>query len=114
MLRILILFSCFQTWKLWNAGNIIALIDPMIYEPCFEMEMLRCIHIGLLCVQEFAKDRPIVSVVISMLKSEIVDLPRPKQPAFTERQNVSDTDSSTGGKKKFSVNDVTVTMVQGR
>ena len=114
MLRILILFSCFQAWKLWNADNIIALIDPMIYEPCFEMEMLRCIHVGLLCVQEFAKDRPIVSVVISMLKSEIVDLPRPKQPAFTERQNVSDTDSSTGGKKKFSVNDVTVTMVQGR
>ena len=76
--------------------------------------MLRCIHVDLLCVQKFAKDRFIVSVVICMLKSEIVDLPRPKQPAFTERQNVSDTDSSTGGKKKFSVNDVTVTMVQGR
>ncbi|KAL0012597.1 hypothetical protein SO802_007705 [Lithocarpus litseifolius] len=101
-------------WKLWNADNIIALIDPMIYEPCFEMEMLRCIHVGLLCVQEFAKDRPIVSVVISMLKSEIVDLPRPKQPAFTERQIVSNTDSSIGGKRNFSVNEVTVTMVQGR
>ena len=46
----------------------------MIYEPYCEMEMLRCIHVGLLCVQEFAKDRPIISVVISMLKSEIVDL----------------------------------------
>ena len=114
MLRILILFSCFQTWKLWNAGNIIALIDPMIYEPCFEMEMLRCIHVGLLCVQEFAKDRPIVSVVISMLKSEIVDLPHPKQPAFIERQVLSHIDSSIGDKKKISVNDVTVTMVQGR
>ncbi|KAF3946331.1 hypothetical protein CMV_027392 [Castanea mollissima] len=101
-------------WKLWNADNIIALIDPTIYEPCFEMEMVRCIHVSLLCVQEFAKDRPIVSVVISMLKSEIVDLPRPKQPAFSERQIVSDTDSSTSGKKKFSINDVTVTMIQGR
>ncbi|XP_050287976.1 G-type lectin S-receptor-like serine/threonine-protein kinase At1g11330 isoform X2 [Quercus robur] len=101
-------------WKLWNADNIIALIDPMIYEPCFEMEMLRCIHVGLLCVQEFAKDRPIVSVVISMLKSEIIDLPHPKQPAFTERQILSDTDSSIGGKKKIYVNDVTITMVQGR
>ncbi|XP_050290310.1 G-type lectin S-receptor-like serine/threonine-protein kinase At1g11330 [Quercus robur] len=53
-------------WKLWNANNIIALIDPMMYEPCFEMEMLRCIQVGLLCVQEFAKDRPIVSIVINL------------------------------------------------
>ncbi|KAL4628480.1 hypothetical protein ACB092_05G241600 [Castanea dentata] len=65
-------------WKLWNAGNIVALIDPNISEPCFEMEILRCIHVGLLCVQESAKDRPIVSVVISMLKSEIVSLPPSK------------------------------------
>nr|XP_023917802.1 G-type lectin S-receptor-like serine/threonine-protein kinase At1g11330 [Quercus suber] len=101
-------------WKLWTADNIIALIDPMIYEPCFEMEMLRCIHVGLLCVQEFVKDRPIISVVISMLKSEIVDLPRPKQPAFIERQIALDTNSSQSGQKKISVNDVTVTMLQGR
>ena len=86
----------------------------MMYEPCYEMEMLRCIHVGLLCVQEFAKDRPIVSVVISMLKSEIVDLPHPKQPAFTERQITSDTDPSQGGQVFFSINDVTITMVQGR
>ena len=84
MLRISIMFSCFQAWKLWNVDNIIALIDPMIYEPCFEMEILRCIHVDLLCVQKFAKDRFIVSVVICMLKSEIVDLPRPKQLAFTK------------------------------
>ena len=73
----------------------------MMYELCFEMEMLRCIHVGLLCVQEFAKDRPIVSVVISMLKSEIVDLPHPKQPTFTERQIASDTDSSQRGQVFF-------------
>ena len=117
MLRISILFSCFQAWKLWNANNIIALIDPMIYEPYFEIEMLRCIHVGLLCVQEFAKDRPIISVVMFMLKSEIVDLPRPKQLAFTERQIALDTDSSQScqkKKKKNYVNDVTVTMLQGR
>ena len=78
--------------------------------------MLRCIHVGLLCVQEFAKERPIISVVIFMLKSEIVDLPRPKQPAFTERQIALDTDSSQScqKKKKNYVNDVTVTMLQGR
>ncbi|KAK4587980.1 hypothetical protein RGQ29_019111 [Quercus rubra] len=101
-------------WKLWNADNIIALIDTMVYEPCFEMEILRCIHVGLLCVQEFAKDRPTVSVVISMLKSEILDLPHPKQPAFTERQISLDKKLSPSSQRKFSVNDVTVSKVQGR
>ena len=108
------LFSCFQAWKLWNADNIVALVDPMVSEPCFQKEILRYIHVGLLCVQEFSKDRPTVSVVISMLKSEIVDLPRPKQPAFIERLTASDSKSTQCSQGICSVNNVTVTMVQGR
>ncbi|XP_062160909.1 G-type lectin S-receptor-like serine/threonine-protein kinase At1g11330 [Alnus glutinosa] len=92
-------------WRMWNAENIMALTDPMIREPCFEMEILKCIHVGLLCVQDFAKDRPTISVVISMLKSETIDLPLPKQPAFTERQIAPHAGS---------LNNITVTMVQGR
>ena len=99
---------------MWNVDNIVALIDPMIYEPCFEMEMLRCIHVGLLCVQEFAKERPTISVVISMLKSEIVDLPHPKQPAFIEREIALYTESSQSSQSKCSINNVTVTVVEGR
>ena len=114
MLRISILFLCFQAWKLWKADNIVALIDPLIFEPCYEMEILRCIHVGLLCAQEFAKDRPTVSTVISMLKSEIVDLPRPKKPAFTEMQIGLDTESSKLSQRKCSANNVTITMIQGR
>ena len=85
----------------------------MIFEPSFEMEILRCIHVGLLCVQELAKDRPTAYVVISMLKSEIVDLPRPNKPAFTERQ-IADTESSQRNQKISSVDNVTITTVQGR
>jgi len=92
----------------------VALIDLMISEPCYEMEILRFIHVGLLCVQEFAKDRPTVSTVISMLKSEIVDLPCPRKPAFTERQIGLDTESSKLCQRKCSVNNVTITMLQGR
>ncbi|XP_050288911.1 G-type lectin S-receptor-like serine/threonine-protein kinase At1g11330 [Quercus robur] len=101
-------------WKLWNVDNIVALIDPMISEPCFEMEILRCIHVGLLCVQDFVKERPTISVVISMLKSEIVDLPHPKQPAFIEREIALYTESSQSSQSKCSINNVTVTVVAGR
>jgi hypothetical protein len=64
------------------------------------------------CVQEFAKDRPSVSIVIIMLKSETIDPPFPKQLAFTERQIASDAGSSQHNLTQCSVNNVTVTMVQ--
>jgi hypothetical protein len=101
---------------MWNADSIVALIDPMICEPCFEMEILRCIHVGLLCVQDFANDRPTVSIVISMLKIEIIDLPLPKQPASIERHIAPNAGSCQPNLSlsKCSVNNVTVTMVQGR
>ncbi|KAG2685393.1 hypothetical protein I3760_10G123400 [Carya illinoinensis] len=103
-------------WKLWDTNNIATLIDPMILEPCFEMEILRCIqYVGLLCVQDFAKDRPTVSIAISMLKSEIVGLPHPKQLAYTAIQVTPRTDqSSSHSQRVCSINNVTVTMVQGR
>ncbi|KAG2685197.1 hypothetical protein I3760_10G113300 [Carya illinoinensis] len=81
-------------WKMWETDNIAVLIDPVISEPCSKMEILRCIHVGLLCVQDFAKDRPSVHVAISMLKSEIIELPRPKQPVFTTIQVAPETECS--------------------
>ena len=103
----------FQAWKLWNENNIVALIDPVISDPCFQTEISRCIHVGLLCVQELVKDRPTMSTVISMLNSEIVDLPTPKQPAFTERRNAGE-ESSQQIQKRCSINYVTVTVIEGR
>ncbi|GMY37155.1 G-type lectin S-receptor-like serine/threonine-protein kinase SD1-13 isoform X1 [Fagus crenata] len=101
-------------WKLWNDDNIMALLDPTIWDPCFQMEMLRCIHVGLLCVQELARDRPTMSTIISMLNSEILDLPTPKQPAFMERQNPSNIELGQQEQLRFSMYNVTVTTVLGR
>ncbi|KAK0579921.1 hypothetical protein LWI29_033484 [Acer saccharum] len=104
----------FQAWKLWNENNSVALLNPVISNPCFQSEISRCIHVGLLCVQEFVKDRPSMPTIISMLNSEIVDLPTPKQPAFTERQNNSGEESSQQSQKRCSINYVTVTIPEGR
>ena len=59
--------------------------------------MQRCIHVGLLCVEQYANDRPTMSDVISMLtnKSEIVSLP--KRPAFyVQREMLNQNLSSPG------------------
>ncbi|KAM7525165.1 hypothetical protein LguiA_015067 [Lonicera macranthoides] len=97
-------------WKLWNEQKVSELIDPRICNPCFQSEILRYINVGLLCVQEFAKDRPNVSIFLSMLSREIADLPTPKQPAFTRRESISVTEEI----QEYCSNDVTVTVVEGR
>ncbi|XP_030476411.1 G-type lectin S-receptor-like serine/threonine-protein kinase At1g11330 [Syzygium oleosum] len=80
-------------WKLWKEEDVLALVYSNISVRCFEVEGLRSIEVGLLCTQELAKDRPTISTVISMLNGELVDLPSPNKPAFTERQTATDTES---------------------
>ena len=45
-------------------------------------EMLRCIHVGLLCVQEDQHLRPSMASVVVMLNSRSITLPAPNAPAF--------------------------------
>lgn len=101
-------------WKYWEEDKVLALVDPKISVRGFEVEVKRCITVGLLCTQELAKDRPTISTVISMINNEIVGLPTPDKPAFTERQTTTDTSSSGQSQKKNSVNHVTLTALEGR
>jgi len=79
----------------------------------FEKSILRCIHIGLLCVQELTKERPTISTVVLMLISEITHLPPPRQVAFVQKQNCQSSESSQ--KSQFnSNNNVTISEIQGR
>ncbi|KAM7265248.1 hypothetical protein ACFE04_002931 [Oxalis oulophora] len=68
-------------WRSWNEGNALNMIDPIL-QSGFSSEMLRCIHIGLLCVQENAADRPSMASVVVMLSSESVSLALPLKPAY--------------------------------
>uniref|UniRef100_A0A803M240 non-specific serine/threonine protein kinase n=1 Tax=Chenopodium quinoa TaxID=63459 RepID=A0A803M240_CHEQI len=73
-------------WKLWIQGRWKELMEPMLTsnDSCdVTTEFLRCLHIGLLCVQEDPSERPTMSFVVHMLKHENVNLHSPKQPAFT-------------------------------
>ncbi|KAI4296580.1 hypothetical protein L6164_036530 [Bauhinia variegata] len=101
-------------WKLWNEENIKALIDQEIFDPVFENQILRCIHIGLLCLQELVNERPSMTTVVSMLNSDIVDLPPPGQVAFVQRRNLLSPVSSENNQGPNSVNNVTLSEIQGR
>ncbi|XP_073141229.1 G-type lectin S-receptor-like serine/threonine-protein kinase At1g11300 [Henckelia pumila] len=81
-------------WKQWDEEDISCFIEPAIFDPVMEMQMMRYIQVGLLCVQEIAKDRPSILTVLSMLSNEIAVIPRPKQPAFTANHTAKETESS--------------------
>ncbi|KAL7244056.1 hypothetical protein ACSBR1_016310 [Camellia fascicularis] len=70
-------------WRLWNEGKEVEFLDPSLAGSCPMAEVARCIHIGLLCVQEDPEDRPNMSSVVVLLGSESTTLPKPNQPAFS-------------------------------
>lgn len=74
-------------------------------------EVLRCMQIGLLCVQELTTDRPTMLDVLFMLRNE-TPLPSPSRPAFVYKTSNSGVDSSTS--RGVSINEMTVTMVEPR
>uniref|UniRef100_F6GYE3 Receptor-like serine/threonine-protein kinase n=1 Tax=Vitis vinifera TaxID=29760 RepID=F6GYE3_VITVI len=100
-------------WDLWKEGTSLELVDPMLEDSYSTTQMLRCIHIALLCVQERAADRPTMSAVISMLTNETVPLPNPNLPAFSTHHKVSETDSHKGGPESCS-GSVTISETEGR
>ncbi|CAN1855133.1 Cysteine-rich receptor-like protein kinase 29 [Linum perenne] len=81
------------TWKNWKAGTYSHVIDPLLGNVSGN-EIARCIHIGLLCVQENVNDRPTMTSVALMLTSNSMSLQVPLKPAFFMH---SDTDKSWGG-----------------
>uniref|UniRef100_A0A7N2MBI3 non-specific serine/threonine protein kinase n=2 Tax=Quercus lobata TaxID=97700 RepID=A0A7N2MBI3_QUELO len=99
-------------WKLWKEGKALDLMDQTIRETCNADEFLRCVNVGLLCVQEDPSDRPTMSNVVFMLGSETATLPTPKQPTYVVRRSLSGATSSTT--KPESWNELTSTIEEGR
>nr|AID21590.1 At4g21410p-like protein [Arabidopsis halleri] len=94
-------------WRSWREDTILSVIDPSLTAGS-RNEILRCIHIGLLCVQESAATRPTMATVSLMLNSYSFTLPTPSRPAFVLESVIpSNVSSSTEG-LQMSSNDVTV------
>ncbi|CAL5408451.1 unnamed protein product [Camellia sinensis] len=70
-------------YVLWNEGKELEFLDPLLAGACPATEVVRCIHIGLLCVQEDPADRPNMSSVVVLLGSESATLPQPRQPTVS-------------------------------
>lgn len=89
-------------------------MDPLLSDSCIGQQLLRCIHVGQLCVEDCAADRPTMSDVISMLTNDNIALPLPKKPAFVSGSCVDEGDSSISEQEKCSVNGLSISAMDGR
>ncbi|XP_026404503.1 cysteine-rich receptor-like protein kinase 10 isoform X3 [Papaver somniferum] len=71
-----------HAWRHWKKGTALDLLDSVLKDSYSESEVMRCIHIGLLCVQENAADRPTMASIVLMLNNYSTSLPVPLVPAF--------------------------------
>ncbi|XP_026394160.1 cysteine-rich receptor-like protein kinase 10 isoform X1 [Papaver somniferum] len=71
-----------HAWRHWKNGSALELLDSTIKDTCSRDEAMRCIRIGLLCVQENVADRPTMPAVLLMLNSYSVSLNLPSAPAL--------------------------------
>ncbi|KAM0915552.1 hypothetical protein ACQ4PT_010776 [Festuca glaucescens] len=100
-----------HSWNMWNEGKTCELADSCILDTCSPDEVLLCIHVGLLCVQENPDDRPLMSAVVFILENGSTTLSAPNRPAYFARWSVEMEHMRVDIEK--SVNSFTLTDIQG-
>ncbi|KAL6313964.1 hypothetical protein AAG906_011694 [Vitis piasezkii] len=94
-------------WMLWNEDKALELMDECLRDSCVESQVLRCIQVGLLCVQKLPTDRRTMPLVIFMLGHEEAVLSQPKQPCFFIERSSDDDEG-----RCHTENEITVTMLE--
>ena len=85
------------------------MIDTCLQDSCILLEVVRCLHISFLCLQQHPEDRPNMSYVVTMLHSEN-SLPEPKEPGFF----VGKKSSLLGVNQSSSTNEITISLLEAR
>ncbi|TVU19896.1 hypothetical protein EJB05_36077, partial [Eragrostis curvula] len=103
-------------WRRWNRGSVQQLVDGCPADGRQPQEILRCFHVGLLCVQEDPNLRPSMASVVSMLHSRSITMPAPKSPAslITARRGSSGREDQPSAAQEQWINDASVYDVESR
>ncbi|XP_062187733.1 cysteine-rich receptor-like protein kinase 6 isoform X2 [Phragmites australis] len=111
-------------WEHWSTGTIVEIIDSSLRGNAPAEQMLKCVHIGLLCVQDNPVDRPMMSTVNVMLSSGTVSLQAPLRPLFfipksgaysrVYSESYPTASQSTAKSEAMSMNEVSITELEPR
>ncbi|XP_019196489.1 PREDICTED: G-type lectin S-receptor-like serine/threonine-protein kinase At4g27290 [Ipomoea nil] len=103
-----------HAWLLWNDGNPLELMDNCVRDSYVESQVLRCIHVALLCVSKLPEDRPTMASVVFMLENEEVALPKPKEPGFFVERNSTEASSTDKERCCYEIAMITFSTLEGR
>ncbi|KAL3636833.1 hypothetical protein CASFOL_019132 [Castilleja foliolosa] len=103
-----------HAWLLWKENRVLELMDESLNDTFVESEVKRCIQVGLLCVQKFPEDRPVMSSVLFMLGTDGAILPEPEEPGFFIERSCSTVTSCTLKSKLSHKATMTITDLEAR
>ena len=102
-----------QAWRQWRNETPLEILDTNLRDSFSHSEVIKCIQIGLLCVQENPEDRPSMTKVVSYLSSLSAEVPLPGEPAFSTDMGMklnmidgSSSGQSTNNSTISSINDL--------
>ncbi|WVY96353.1 hypothetical protein V8G54_028504 [Vigna mungo] len=103
----------YKVWREWKNERPMGILDQNMKENYCESEVVRCLQIGLLCVQENPNIRPTMGRVVSYINNHSLELPSPQEPAFflhgidkRAMQQGSSSSISANSSMPFSVNEM--------
>nr|CAB3485868.1 unnamed protein product [Digitaria exilis] len=99
-------------WNSWKDRKTEDLVDLSVKENCPLDEVSRCIHIGLLCVQDSPDCRPLMAEVVSMLENKTIQLPTPTCPVYFASRDAET--GRDGNSRVLSLNVTSFTELEGR
>ncbi|KAM7493127.1 hypothetical protein LguiB_027736 [Lonicera macranthoides] len=67
-----------HAWKMWKDGTPLELMDPTLVDSHVRNEVMKCIQMGLFCVQEDVDSRPSMAAIVLMLGRYTVSLSLPE------------------------------------
>ncbi|KAL8130167.1 hypothetical protein V2J09_019322 [Rumex salicifolius] len=104
-----------NAWRVWNEGSALELVDYVLGDVYSREEVVKCIHIALLCIQEEALRRPQMTWVVAAIRDETNHFPAPTPPNFFNsiRRSASGSCSSTDPGATSSTGGEILTDLQG-
>ncbi|KAL6992675.1 non-specific serine,threonine protein kinase, partial [Sarracenia purpurea var. burkii] len=103
-----------HAWKLWIEEKVFKLVDEQMEDYSISTsKVVKCIQVGLLCVQKRPEDRPTMAYVLAALESESAMMAQPKQPGFYTEGDSLETEVPLVG-KQCGTAEMTLTMMSAR
>ncbi|KAL6871515.1 hypothetical protein ACP4OV_014344 [Aristida adscensionis] len=97
-------------WLLWKDRRWDNFIDQTFGDAYESREMIKCLTVALMCVQEKAIDRPTMPDVVAMLSGDSITLPEPRKPAYSYTRLDVSVNSTTSSSR----NELSITTTNGR